>query len=165
MEKTKKVIAGIVSTALLLAAASCGSAIQEESFEEEEYGDTYSSETTLENEGNAVTLNDDQDDLLPIPEDEACAEWEWDYDDGVWECEDSNSSFFGHYFYAGTYYNNKSNLYNSSAYIDYQNSAEYKGTKGSTNSTNLTTSSSTVSNGTVAKGSSGFGSSSSYSGG
>lgn len=166
MEKTKKVLGGIASTALLLAAVSCGNTIQEDSYEEDEYYDTYSSgTTTYENDMSGVDSGEEQDDLLPIPEDEACTQWEWDYDDGVWECEDSNSSYFGHFFYAGTYYNNKSNLYNSSAYIDYQNSSSYKGTKTSRNSTNSTTSSSAVSNGTVTKGSTGFGSSSSYSGG
>lgn len=164
MEKTKKVMAGMASTVLLLAAASCGSVVQEEGVEEEVYYDSYSSET-ITNDYETESENDEEgDDFSPIPEDEACAEWEWDYDDGVWECEDSSSSYFGHYFYGGTYYNSKSNLYNSAAYIDYQKSSSFKG-RNLSNTSASPTSSSTVSDGTAVKGSTGFGSSSTYTGG
>jgi len=96
MSKTKKMMAGISSTALMLGMTGCSTA-------EEEYS------------------------IPDPPEDSSCAEWEWDADDGVWECEDGSSSHYGHYFYGGRYYKGKSALYASKEYAAYKNSSSFKG--------------------------------------
>ncbi|GAA3322566.1 hypothetical protein GCM10020331_042940 [Ectobacillus funiculus] len=37
--------------------------------------------------------------LPPKPDDLSCGEYEFDYDDGVWECDDRTSRYYGHYFF------------------------------------------------------------------
>ncbi len=64
------------------------------------------------------------------PNDTDCNVWEWDDDDGVYECEDSSSSHYGHYYYGGMFYRNKSSLLSSSAYKSYKSSSSFKGGKG-----------------------------------
>ncbi len=65
--------------------------------------------------------------LPPIPENTGCSDWEWDYDDGVWECDDYDSHYYGHSYYGGRYYSSKSNLYKSKDYIAYKNSSSFIG--------------------------------------
>lgn len=96
MGKTRKVMAGITTTALTIGLVGCGS-------------------------NNA--------DVPPPPNDQSCDDWEWDDDDGIWECDDSRSSFFGYYFLAGKYYKNKSSLVKSDAYKSYKNSSSFQGGK------------------------------------
>ena len=50
------------------------------------------------------------------PNDPECNDWEYDNDDGVWECDDSSSMRYGHSYYGGTYYDSKNNLHKSSAF-------------------------------------------------
>lgn len=94
MGKTRKVMAGITTTALTIGLAGCGS---------------------------------DQADIPAPPNEEGCSDWEWDEDDGVWECDDRKSSYFGHYYLAGMFFANKSSLKSSAAYKSYQNSPSFKG--------------------------------------
>lgn len=94
MSKTKKIIAGISSTALAFGLAGCG---------------------------------DDSANLPPVPNDNACDDWEWDDDDGVWECDDENSSYYRHYYYGGSYFRTKSLLYANNAYKNYKSSSSFKG--------------------------------------
>lgn len=115
MNKTKKVMAGISSTALMLGLAGCGSS-------QDPYANV---------------------EIPPAPEDTGCAEWEWDLDDGVWECEDSGSGYYGHYFHGGRYYSSKSNLYKSNSYSNYKKSSSFQGIS----STGTSKSSSKVSSG------------------
>ncbi|MBY6035390.1 aminotransferase yhxA [Fictibacillus nanhaiensis] len=70
------------------------------------------------------------EDLPPEPTDTECQDWEWDEEDGVYECDDANSRFFGHYFLAGKFFKGKNSLLKSSAYKSYKNSSSFKG-KGS----------------------------------
>jgi hypothetical protein len=70
-------------------------------------------------------------DLPPEPDDTNCSDWEWDDDEGVWQCDDTRSSYYGHFFYGGLFYRNKSALINSSAYKSYKSSSSYKGGFGS----------------------------------
>lgn len=84
-------------------------------------------------------------DLPPVPEGTDCADWEWDMDDGVWECDDNNSQYFGHYFYGGKLFKTKSALFKDQSYLSYKNSSSFKG-------------------GSVSKGSSGFGSGAKFGG-
>lgn len=90
--------------------------------------------------------------LPPVPGDSNCTDWEWDEDDGVWECDDHNSAYYGHFFYGGHYYRNKSSLYKAKDYISYKNSSSFKGK-------------SSVSSDSSVKKSSGFGSGSKVYGG
>lgn len=57
------------------------------------------------------------------PNDPNCSDWEWDDDDGVWECDDGRSSYYGHYYYGGRYYKNKSSLLNSKDFTSKNNSS------------------------------------------
>ncbi|MBU7591624.1 MULTISPECIES: hypothetical protein [Metabacillus] len=65
--------------------------------------------------------------LPPVPEDTDCGDWEWEADEGVWECDDDYSSHYGHYFYGGRFYSTKSSLKTSSAYKSYKSSSSFKG--------------------------------------
>ncbi|MFG6494073.1 aminotransferase yhxA [Fictibacillus sp. UD] len=67
------------------------------------------------------------EELPPEPTDTECQDWEWDADDGVYECDDTNSRYFGSYFYGGKYYKGKSSLLKSSAYKSYKSSSSFKG--------------------------------------
>ncbi|WP_373228858.1 hypothetical protein [Cohnella sp.] len=62
---------------------------------------------------------------VPMPTDPGCNEWEWEADDGVWECDDKRSSYYGGFFFAGMYYMTKSKLRSNPAYKNY-----YSGYKG-----------------------------------
>jgi hypothetical protein len=64
------------------------------------------------------------------PDDTDCDEWEWDADDGVYECDDRDSNYFGYYFLAGRYFSSKSSLLKSPSYKSYKSSSSYKGSKG-----------------------------------
>ncbi len=66
-------------------------------------------------------------DLPPKPTDQSCGDWDWDDEDGVWECDDYSSGHYGHYYYGGTYYRDKSSLLNNNAYKSYKNSSSFKG--------------------------------------
>lgn len=138
MKKTQTVMAGISSAALMLGLAGCGSSAQEQ--------------------------YDEESDLPPVPDDQSCSEWEWDIDDGVWECEDSSSGHYGHYYYGGRYYSSKPMLNKSQDYMNYKNSASFKGSSSSVSSTSNVTSGS-GSDAPSVKGSTGFGSGSKSYGG
>ncbi|WP_243290883.1 aminotransferase yhxA [Bacillus sp. FJAT-47783] len=73
--------------------------------------------------------------LPPVPEDDSCTEWEWDDDDGVWECDDFDSPHYGHYYYGGRTFSSKSSLRKDSAFKSYQSSSSFKGNVGSSKST------------------------------
>jgi hypothetical protein len=159
--KTKKVMAGITSTALMMGLASCGVGNQEQGNDEDWNSGSQGGSSSM--------------DIPPAPEDQNCEEWEWDLDDGVWECDDSRSGYYGHFFYAGMFYATKPLLYKSKAYTDYKKSSAFKGrststgTNNSVNSNNTGKDSGTITNNgsdsSKVKGSSGFGSGSSSVGG
>jgi hypothetical protein len=141
LKKTKKVMVGITSTALLLGISGCSGSNQDKS-------------------SGSYTVDDD--DLPPVPDDQNCTDWEWDLDDGVWECEDGGSRYYGHYFYGGRYFKSKPDLYKYSAYKNYKKSADFKGKSKIIHSSG---GSSSKSKGSTTKGSSGFGSGSKSFGG
>jgi hypothetical protein len=159
--KTKKVMAGITSTALMMGLASCGVGNQEQGNDESWNSGSQGGSSSM--------------DLPPVPEDQNCEEWEWDPDDGVWECDDSRSGYYGHFFYGGLFYATKPLLYQSKAYTDYKKSSAFKGLNKSTSTNNSVNSNNTRkdsgnlnnngSDGSKVKGSSGFGSGSSSVGG
>jgi hypothetical protein len=108
MKKTNKIIAGISSTALALGLTGCGNDFEQ-------------------------TAQQPEPD--EIPNDASCNDWEWDSEDGVWECDDTRSPYYGHFLYGGLFYNSKKMLKSSSSYKNYQNSSSFKGTSGSKGST------------------------------
>lgn len=61
------------------------------------------------------------------PTDRACDDWDWDDDQGVWVCDDHDSTHHGSYFYGGRYYKNKNALLMSTDYTNYKNSSSFKG--------------------------------------
>lgn len=173
MGKTKNVMAGITSTALLLGLAGCGGTIQQQMSDEEWSSYTKSNQSTSPAPSSSYSYDSSSsgsytdDDIPPAPNDQSCTQWEWDLDDGVWECEDSTSTYYGHFYHGGKYYRSKPDLYNSTDYINYKKSSSFKGGKGTTINTspsNSTTSSSGTHSSSV-KGSSGFGSGSNSFGG
>jgi hypothetical protein len=64
------------------------------------------------------------------PDDQNCDDWEWDNDDGVYECEDYDSNYFGYYFFGGKYYKSRSSLIKTPSYKSYKSSSSFKGGKG-----------------------------------
>lgn len=180
LEKTKKLMVGITSTALMLGIAGCGVSTPEQMTEEEwdaftdanqsssgSYSGSSSGTSSSYNSSSSGTSSSYvNEDIPPVPEDQSCVEWEWDLDDGVWECEDDGSSYYGHYYYGGRYYSSKPDLYKSTEYINYKNSSTFKG-KGTT--VNTSDGTSTISNagsdGSKVRGNSGFGSGSNSFGG
>lgn len=72
-----------------------------------------------------------QNEDIPTPPDDVdCDDWEWDDDEGVYECDEPSSSYYGHYFYGGKYYKNKTALLANPSYVNYKNSTSFKGGKG-----------------------------------
>lgn len=135
LNKTKKVMAGISATALLMSAAACNN------------------QQTLPDKGSSPAGNGqdwsaagDQD-IPPVPEGTDCSDWKWDDKEGVWSCDDQRSSYFGHYFFAGMFFANRSMLYRSNDYMKYKDSSSFKGARLDSNFKNSSP-----------KGSSGFGS-------
>ncbi|MFC0190119.1 hypothetical protein ACFFJY_17620 [Fictibacillus aquaticus] len=70
------------------------------------------------------------EELPPEPTDSECSDWDWDDSEGVYECDDTNSRYFGYYFYNGTYYRDTNSLHKSSKYKKYKSSSSFKGGKG-----------------------------------
>ncbi|MFP3727545.1 aminotransferase yhxA [Priestia filamentosa] len=64
------------------------------------------------------------------PKDKNCNDFEWDYDDGVYECEDKSSHYYGHSYFNGTYFSNKAALKKSTSYKNYKSSSSFKGSSG-----------------------------------
>ncbi|MER1985138.1 MAG: aminotransferase yhxA [Solibacillus sp.] len=54
------------------------------------------------------------------PTDESCRNWEWSEEDGVWQCDESRSSHYGAYYYAGRYFQSKSALQSNRDYASYK---------------------------------------------
>lgn len=137
--KTKKIMVGITSTALMFGLAGCNQ--NDDEWETQQSGTSVSQ------------------DIPPAPQDQECSEWDWDDDDGVWECDEGSSRYYGHYYYGGHYYGSRSALFNSSAYKSYKKGSSFKG---SSSSTTTKSGSRSTSSG---KSSSGFGSGSKSFGG
>ena len=159
-----KVMVGITSTALILGIAGCGDSSQEPTTEN--WDNNQSSSGAYSGSSSDTSTTYSEDDIPPAPEDQNCADWEWDLDDGVYQCEDGGSSYYHHYYHGGRYYSSKPELYKSADYLNYKNSSAYKG-RGTTvkNNGGTSTNSSAGSDGSTVKGSSGFGSGSKSFGG
>lgn len=66
----------------------------------------------------------------PKPDEPTCDDWEWDDDDGVWQCDDDTSAHYGHSFYRGKYYSSKSLLHANQSFKSYKSSGSFKGRSG-----------------------------------
>lgn len=64
--------------------------------------------------------SDTTNNLPPKPTDESCRDWEWSEEDGVWQCDESNSRHYGSYYYAGRYFQNKMSLQSNNDYASYK---------------------------------------------
>jgi hypothetical protein len=71
------------------------------------------------------------EELPPVPEDTECGDWEWEADEGVWECDDYDSPHFGYFYHGGKMFSSKSGLKASSVYKNYKSSSSFKGGKSS----------------------------------
>lgn len=74
----------------------------------------------------AAGCNNDES-LPPVPEGTDCGDWEWEAEEGVWECDDYDSPHFGYFYYGGKLFSSKSSLKSSSAYKSYRSSSSFKG--------------------------------------
>ncbi|MDG4655725.1 aminotransferase yhxA [Ectobacillus antri] len=64
--------------------------------------------------------------LPPKPNDSQCRDYEFDYDEGVWECDDSSSAYYRHYYYGGNRYATRSELRKDANYKKYVQSDAFK---------------------------------------
>ncbi|MCH1624288.1 hypothetical protein [Fredinandcohnia quinoae] len=69
-----------------------------------------------------VGCSSDLSDRPPMPDTDSCNDWEWDENLGVWECDDDDSNYRGHYFYGGSFYKGSKKLKASSSYKSYKSS-------------------------------------------
>jgi hypothetical protein len=67
-----------------------------------------------------------QESLPPVPEDLECNDYEFDYDEGVWECDDRTSPHFGYYYFAGRMFSTLAGLHADSSYKNYRQSPNFK---------------------------------------
>ena len=66
-----------------------------------------------------------------MPDDENCSDWEFDYEDNIWICDDSSSSFYRNFFFLGSFFATKNMLYSNNDFNQYKSSGIIKGTKSS----------------------------------
>ncbi|PGM58414.1 hypothetical protein [Bacillus sp. AFS053548] len=66
-----------------------------------------------------------------MPDDENCSDWEFDYEDNIWICDDSSSSFYRNFFFLGSFFTTKSMLYSNNDFNQYKSSGIIKGTNSS----------------------------------
>lgn len=121
MSKTRKVMSGISATALMMGLSGCNDnsqAIPDRDWDQD--SSTGSGEDWSSDQGQ---------DRPPVPEGTDCSDWEWDDEDGVWECDDNNSPYFGHYFFGGMFFANRALLYKSNDYMNYKKSPAFKGAR------------------------------------
>lgn len=64
--------------------------------------------------------------LPPKPDDLTCKKYEFEYDEGVWECDDKGSPYYGHYYYGGKKFASLAALRNDSNYKKYTKSSTFK---------------------------------------
>ncbi|MGM0837301.1 MAG: aminotransferase yhxA [Bacillota bacterium] len=70
--------------------------------------------------------SEEESTLPPAPTDDRCDEYEWDNEEGVYQCEDDSSSFYRSYYYGGGFFGSKSSLKNDSSYKNYRNSPTFE---------------------------------------
>ncbi|MFD4703520.1 hypothetical protein ACFWM3_01510 [Gottfriedia sp. NPDC058432] len=66
-----------------------------------------------------------------MPDDENCSDWEFDYEDNIWICDDSSSSYYRNFFFLGSFFATKNMLYSNNEFNQYKSSGIIKGTNSS----------------------------------
>lgn len=60
----------------------------------------------------------------PEPDDPNCSSWTWDDNSKTYQCTDTASHYYGHYYYGGSYYTSRSALSSTSSYNSYKSNYE-----------------------------------------
>jgi len=63
-----------------------------------------------------------------MPYDENCVDWSLDEEENVWMCNDHSSSYYGNYFFLGTYFATKNMLYSNNQFKEYKSTGFVSGT-------------------------------------
>ncbi|MGL4820826.1 MAG: hypothetical protein ACRC5C_12720 [Bacilli bacterium] len=111
-------------------------------------------------------LNPTPDSPPPYSEDNACTEWEWDEEQGVWICDDSDSPNYRGYYFNNMFFATATLLMANSFYRNYSSSAAYRGrvkddrNSGSSSGSSTSSSSSKKPSSSISTGQKGSGSSS-----
>lgn len=63
-----------------------------------------------------------------VPYDENCVDWTFDEEENVWICNDQSSSYYGNFFFMGTYFATKNMLYSNNQFKEYKSTGIVSGT-------------------------------------
>lgn len=96
----------------------------EDSSDETDYTDTTYEETDSDETEFAYTDTE-------MPDDENCSDWEFDYEDNIWICDDSSSSYYRNFFFLGSFFATKNMLYSNNDFNQYKSSGIINGTNSS----------------------------------
>ncbi|WP_056472352.1 hypothetical protein [Bacillus sp. FJAT-25509] len=66
-----------------------------------------------------------------MPDDENCSDWEFDYEDNIWICDDSSSAYYRNFFFLGSFFATKNMLYSNNDFNQYKSSGIINGTNSS----------------------------------
>lgn len=106
-----------------------------DSYEEEVYDEDVYEEDVYEDE---IYEEDVYEDYTYSPEempyDENCVDWSLDEEENVWMCNDHSSSYYGNYFFMGTYFATKNMLYSNNQFKEYKSTGFVSGTGTSSSS-------------------------------
>ncbi|MGG0176728.1 hypothetical protein [Gottfriedia acidiceleris] len=147
----KKVSIALTSGIVISSLTGCGS--EQESIETTDNSQDYyeSSQPAYENtkqvnevdEGTTTEDNLDETDYTDseetefaytdseMPDDENCSDWEFDYEDNIWICDDSSSSFYRNFFFLGSFFATKNMLYSNNDFNQYKSAGIIKETNSS----------------------------------
>ncbi len=96
----------------------------EDSYEEEVYEEEVYDEEVYEEEiYEDYTYSPEE-----MPYDENCADWTLDEEENVWMCNDHSSSYYGNFFFLGTYFATKNLLYSNHQFKEYKSTGFVSGT-------------------------------------
>ncbi|MGM7683916.1 hypothetical protein ACSVDA_17395 [Cytobacillus sp. Hm23] len=121
MSKTTKLIKGLSAAVIATGLSGCSSAANEYTYETTDIGD-----------GDTRTI--------PIePSVVGCDEWDWDVDDEMYECDDDDSDYRGHYFYQNKLFKTKADIKSgkySKSFVSTSTNAVNNNTNNSTSQSN-----------------------------
>ncbi|GGG10966.1 hypothetical protein GCM10007425_01600 [Lysinibacillus alkalisoli] len=69
------------------------------------------------------STTDEENTQSSPPSNQHCKDWDWDEETQVWVCDERRSSYFGHYFLANQFFQNKKALQSSNVYQDHTRKA------------------------------------------
>ncbi|WP_088014909.1 hypothetical protein [Gottfriedia acidiceleris] len=103
--------------------------VDEQATSEDSLDEADNSDTTYEQTESDETEFEYTD--TEMPDDDNCSDWEFDYEDNIWICDDSSSSYYRNYFFLGSYFAAKNMLYNNNDFKQYKSTGIIKGTSSS----------------------------------